>query len=279
MNFNIDAKPVAVGYVLAQGANGRFKPVDPSALTPGGHFSPSANNTYDLGLTGTRWRDLFLGRNAAIGGTLDVTGAATLGSTLALSGAQTTTINDATNGGVTRGHTLSHTTTGPATAGVGAGMLLRAESGAGTLRSAGAVDAIHTDVTDGAEVSELVLSAARGGSLLEAARFGAAASAVNSLYVGASATGQPVEVHLAGADTNCGLAISGKGTGSLSLRSGGGDTRVAVNNTGLGFFGATPAAQPVAVADAAGGATVDAEARTALNALLARLRTLGLIAT
>ena len=34
-----------------------------------------------------------------------------------------------------------------------------------------------------------------------------------------------------------------------------------------------------AVADAAGGATIDAEARTALNALLARLRTHGLIAT
>ena len=38
-------------------------------------------------------------------------------------------------------------------------------------------------------------------------------------------------------------------------------------------------AQGAAVADAAGGATIDAEARTALNALLARVRTHGLIAT
>lgn len=37
--------------------------------------------------------------------------------------------------------------------------------------------------------------------------------------------------------------------------------------------------QGSAVADATGGATVDAEARTALNALLAELRTLGIIAT
>jgi len=37
--------------------------------------------------------------------------------------------------------------------------------------------------------------------------------------------------------------------------------------------------QQAAVADASGGATVDAEARTAINALLARLRTHGLIAT
>ena len=38
-------------------------------------------------------------------------------------------------------------------------------------------------------------------------------------------------------------------------------------------------AQGAAVADASGGATVDAEARTALNGLLAKLRTHGLIAT
>lgn len=38
-------------------------------------------------------------------------------------------------------------------------------------------------------------------------------------------------------------------------------------------------AQGAAVADASGGATVDAEARTAINTLLARLRTHGLIAT
>lgn len=37
--------------------------------------------------------------------------------------------------------------------------------------------------------------------------------------------------------------------------------------------------QGAAVADATGGATVDAEARTALNALLAQLRTIGVIAT
>jgi hypothetical protein len=34
-----------------------------------------------------------------------------------------------------------------------------------------------------------------------------------------------------------------------------------------------------AVADATGGATIDAQARTAINGLLAQLRTLGVIAT
>jgi hypothetical protein len=47
----------------------------------------------------------------------------------------------------------------------------------------------------------------------------------------------------------------------------------------LGFWNATPIAQPAAVADASGGANVDTEARTQLNDLLAKLRTTGLIAT
>lgn len=44
--------------------------------------------TYDIGKSGaTRPRDLFLSRNATVGGTLGVTGAATLASTLAVTGA------------------------------------------------------------------------------------------------------------------------------------------------------------------------------------------------
>ena len=38
-------------------------------------------------------------------------------------------------------------------------------------------------------------------------------------------------------------------------------------------------AEGSAVSDASGGATIDAEARTAINGLLAELRTLGIIAT
>ncbi len=42
------------------------------------------------------------------------------------------------------------------------------------------------------------------------------------------------------------------------------------------FWNATPVVQPVHIVDATGGATVDAEARTAINALLAQVATLGL---
>jgi hypothetical protein len=47
----------------------------------------------------------------------------------------------------------------------------------------------------------------------------------------------------------------------------------------IGFWNATPVVQQSAVADASGGVVIDAEARTALNSLLAKLRTLGIIAT
>lgn len=47
----------------------------------------------------------------------------------------------------------------------------------------------------------------------------------------------------------------------------------------LAFYNATPIVQGASVADASGGATIDAEARTAINALISRIEALGLIAT
>lgn len=48
------------GQVLARSGRG-IVGVDPSALTPAGHYLPAATNSYDLGATGTTWRRLFLG--------------------------------------------------------------------------------------------------------------------------------------------------------------------------------------------------------------------------
>jgi len=46
----------------------------------------------------------------------------------------------------------------------------------------------------------------------------------------------------------------------------------------LGFYNATPVNQPDTVSDPSGGSTQDAEARTAIIALIDRLQELGLIA-
>ena len=60
------------------------------------------------------------------------------------------------------------------------------------------------------------------------------------------------------ADTATALEIQGEGNGKI------------------GFFAASTIAQPSHIADPTGGGTVDAEARTAINSILADLATLGL---
>lgn len=182
--------------------------------------------------------------------------------------AQTIAIDDATNNGVTRGLTLSHTTTGTAAASIGAGLLLRAESAGGTTRSAGALDAIHTTATDGAEVSALILSAGIAGSLLEVARFAAVASAVNGVSITAAATAGTPVIAARGSDTNIGIALQAKGTGEATLASGNGSVALAVSNTRVEITGSplflesssvlTPAPEinaPTGVVRVASGAT------------------------
>lgn len=59
----------------------------------------------------------------------------------------------------------------------------------------------------------------------------------------------------------------------------GGSTDVRILGDRFGMFSHTVSAQPAAIPDASGGVVIDAEARTALNALLAGCRSLGIIAT
>lgn len=70
-------------------------------------LTPAATGTYDIGVTGTRFRDLFLSRNADIGGTLGVTGAVTLSSSLSVEG-NTTLGNTAADTITFTGSVASH---------------------------------------------------------------------------------------------------------------------------------------------------------------------------
>jgi len=71
---------------------------------------PDTHNTRDLGLTGTRFRDAFFGRNVDVGGTFGATGAATFGSTLAATGAVTFSSTLAVTGTATLRDILPQTT-------------------------------------------------------------------------------------------------------------------------------------------------------------------------
>lgn len=88
-----------------------------------------------------------------------------------------------------------------------------------------------------------------------------------------------------GALATCGYAFIGDpNTGLFSTSAddvsvvAGGVDRLRLNGTGVGFFAATPVAQQANVSDPAGGATVDAEARTAINSVLDILQAYGLMA-
>lgn len=247
------------GQVLQRSGNALVG-TDVASLTPAGHFSPASNNAYDLGLTGTRWRTLYLGTS--------------LEAPLV-----NATASDTSTTAVSRPVTLTHSiSTGTPAAGIGVGMRLRAPSDAGTTRDVGAIDAFHTDPSDGAEVSAVVVRVGDAGTLRETARFVADPSAVNSVVFTASATGEPVVIQPRGGDTNISLSLSGKGTGRAELRASDGSQRFAVNLTGIGFFGQAPVAQGAHIPDVSGGSTVDAEARAAFNTLLAYLRSRGDIA-
>ena len=84
--------------------------------------------------------------------------------------------------------------------------------------------------------------------------------------------------------TGAALTVTGQSTSLAALTCSGVTTLngncIIGNQTSdqIGFYGIGPVDQPLTVADAAGGSTVDAEARTAVNAIIDRLQELGLIA-
>jgi hypothetical protein len=81
-------------------------------------------------------------------------------------------------------------------------------------------------------------------------------------------------LNIAWASNVCTIEVTaGSAGGTLrGLRIGGASTSL------LGFYGATPVDRPDTIADPAGGGTIDAEARTAINTIIDRLQELGLIA-
>lgn len=83
----------------------------------------------------------------------------------ALSVAASIAVEDATNNGVTRGLTITHSTSGTPANGIGAGLLLRAEVADG-VRDACALDAVATDVGTGSEDFDLVVKLRTAGAAI-----------------------------------------------------------------------------------------------------------------
>ncbi|MET4683269.1 hypothetical protein [Brevundimonas faecalis] len=116
-----------------------------------------------------------------------------------------------------------------------------------------------------------ILSFRTQGGASEGLRVAGPTTAAATNYISATAVvsgGNPYLI-AAGTDANAGIDIRAKGGGANRLISGDGTSKVAVNNTGLGFFATAPAAKPVVTGSRGGNA--------ALASLLAGLAALGLI--
>ncbi|MCI0557858.1 MAG: hypothetical protein MN733_05135 [Nitrososphaera sp.] len=92
-----------------------------------------------------------------------------------------------------------------------------------------------------------------------------AVTVANGIEIVARATGFPPRIMAIGTDTDVGLRVAVKGTGTLSLESGSGNLQVKISNTGIGFYDGAVVAKPTGVAVTAAG-------------IHAALVTLGLIA-
>lgn len=91
----------------------------------------------------------------------------------------------------------------------------------------------------------------------------------NRLRVKAGSTGNDVLVTVDAVDTNAGINIAGHGSSGGGLLDGGLNFKMKWNSTGIGFYGAAPAAKPT-VTGAKGG-------NAALASLLTALATLGIL--
>lgn len=117
----------------------------------------------------------------------------------------------------------------------------------------------------------------------EAIKFTATTSAVNEVTLANAATGADPTLTASGGDTNVGIVIVPKGTGSITLKT---KAQIGTSSAALvGFHGATPASQAAVIA--ATGLTAATQATTTevraiaviVDALVAAVKTFGLVAT
>lgn len=199
-------------------------------------------------------------------------------------------VDDDSNSDMTEMLTLRHTTSGTPAPGIGAALMFEAEGAAGPVLGA-AVAGELTSVSSGSEVGRVAIYPAAGGHPVAGLQVqGIASGAYGFAMLPSTIAGAPTFTVYGGA--NAGLTLKPAGSGALSLQGGNGVTKIGVSSAGIGFFGTAPTAQPTAITDAngftlAGSDQVDAanllawlnQNTTKLNAVIAALRTLGIIAT
>jgi len=199
-------------------------------------------------------------------------------------------VDDDSNADFTEMLTLRHTTSGTPGPGIGAAVMLECEGAAGPVL-AGAIAAELTAVTSGSEVGRIDLLPGAGGAPRAGLHVQGVLNGTRGFeLITADNSSTPAITVYGGA--NAGFTLRPQGTGVISLMGGDGSTKLNFSSTGIAFFGGAPVAQPTAITDAnaftlSGTDQVNAtnlaawlnQNTTKLNAVIAALRSLGLIAT
>lgn len=174
------------------------------------------------------------------------------------------------------------------------------EAGSGTHAMLAGLEVATPTITGGAatvtRTACLSVGAVPTGGTVNYGMYSAGTVATaNNISIGSETVGNAF-VHLASvngsnfiliaAGSNCNGVTIGGGGGNITMSvktifSGEAEIDGALNHDGttVGFYGVAPVTQRTAVADPSGGATIDAECRTATIAVITRLEELGLFAS
>jgi hypothetical protein len=128
-------------------------------------------------------------------------------------------LDDATTGGVSTALELRHTTTGTASAGIGAGIVLRTENGSGTLVTAGRLAGQLSSVTATSENGQVEMLSAYAGTVAAAGirLTSQVATVVNGFDFVPSAANGHIALAPYGASTNVEVRMAAKGTGDWGV--------------------------------------------------------------
>jgi len=146
---------------------------------------------------------------------------------------------------------ISHTTSATPANGIGVGMEFEVETSSSNNEVGATIEAVTTDVTAASEDFALTFNTMTAG-----------ATATEKMRIGENVTIKVNMVFDDAINTQFGTTTGTKlGTATTQK---------------LSFWNAAPVVQQAHIADPTGGATVDAEARTAINSILAQLATTGM---
>jgi hypothetical protein len=139
---------------------------------------------------------------------------------------------------------------GTAGTGFGSNLGIQANTNGGTNRDQARFAALWTDATDATRTSALAFYTANSASLAEKMRL----TGVGALWIGR---------------TSGGLT----GAGDLDVF---GNASIGSSGKSVGFYGVTPVARAAAITSPSGGATIDSQSRTAIDAIRVALTNIGI---